>query len=330
MAEKNCTLLLEYLQRILDDPETMPLDPKQLDEPYAALGAGLQLLQQALHSATRRQQEYAKIIEQYNQLFIKTTASRSEWIFVLDARTHQVLFCNRNIPQTGYAEASPCVTCPDAHAGDDPIFSWSGTEYESWEMEGEQGKYYRIDSHPFLWLKTSAYLHVVTDITEQRNCEEHLYAKAYSDPTTGIYNRLFFEEHMADVIREKRTFTIGYMDLDGLKYVNDHFGHVEGDQYLKHFVELIQKTFRSSDIFARIGGDEFCLVLDGHLAQMVTKKLEAARTTFMAQSTENYSASFSYGIYEAGGPDSTTTLQDILETADARMYEHKRQNKKNR
>ena len=65
-----------------------------------------------------------------------------------------------------------------------------------------------------------------------------LTSKAYHDAGTGIKNRLFFEEYMEMILKENQKATLCYLDLDGLKYVNDKFGHQEGDIYIQCFVEL--------------------------------------------------------------------------------------------
>ena len=170
----------------------------------------------------------------------------------------------------------------------------------------------------------------MADITDERHREKRLSDKAYFDSGTGIRNRLFFEEQMERILKEKKPATICYLDVDGLKYVNDRYGHLEGDHYIREFVSLIQKNFRSDDVFTRIGGDEFCLVLAGLHENLARRKLEEARAEFAENNRNVYPVSFSYGIYQIDGNSDDLTMEDIIRQADARMYDYKRENKEER
>ena len=80
---------------------------------------------------------------------------------------------------------------------------------------------------------------------------------------------------------------IVYCDLDQLKYVNDTFGHKVGDEYICHFVEAIQQSIRDYDVFARMGGDEFCIVLKDCSLATAKEKMDAIQYRFMHES-QNY------------------------------------------
>ena len=115
--------------------------------------------------------------------------------------------------------------------------------------------------------------------------------------------------------------------MDGLKYVNDTFGHMEGDMYIQNFVELIKRNFRTGDTFARTGGDEFCLVLTGCIKELMDRKMEEILKEFQMSDFSDYQCSFSFGIVEIPGKDNTLTLDEIIQRADSIMYECKRRNK---
>ena len=132
---------------------------------------------------------------------------------------------------------------------------------------------------------------------------------------------------MEIILRDKQQATLCYLDLDGLKYVNDKYGHLEGDMYIQNFVEIIRKDFRSGDTFARIGGDEFCLVLTGNMKELLDRKLEEILTEFQESDFSEYQCSFSFGVVDIPGAANTMTLDEILQKAGALMYECKRKNK---
>ena len=132
---------------------------------------------------------------------------------------------------------------------------------------------------------------------------------------------------MESVLSEHREATLCYLDLDGLKYVNDKFGHLEGDIYIQNFVEVIRSSFRNGDTFARIGGDEFCLVLTGCIGDLMERKMADLLKRFQSERYSDYQCSFSYGIVGIDGANNDLSYDDILHEADEIMYECKRRNK---
>ena len=140
-------------------------------------------------------------------------------------------------------------------------------------------------------------------------------------------NDVTVEEYMEMILREEQDTTLCYLDLDGLKYVNDTFGHLEGDIYIQNFVELIKANFRSEDTFARIGGDEFCLVLSGSIKELIDLKMAEILKDFQTGGYAEYQCSFSYGIVGIDGANNDLSYDDILHEADGIMYECKRRNK---
>jgi diguanylate cyclase (GGDEF)-like protein len=269
------------------------------------------------------------VISMYNDLLVKMTANCIEWIFVVDADTKEIVYCNKSDMVSDDFLQLPCSKCTThRHPGRDDILAWAGTSQETWQIHPKNGKYYQVHSSPVKWRDRNAYVHVVTDITEQYIEKNSLSNKAYFDPITSIYNRYFFEEYMEKIIADKKTVTLCYLDLDGLKFVNDNYGHSEGDKYIKSFAALIKQNFRCDDIFARIGGDEFCIVMDGCNCKFAEKKLDRIRTKLIAENTKIYPVSFSFGVAEIN--EGYSTLEEILKEADSRMYKQKKEYKKDR
>ncbi len=217
----------------------------------------LKLLQSSLSKLTYQANEakaHLDMAEGFNELLVEMLSKRNEWLLVVDQNTREVLYCNK---KNKHAKTGKdyCSTCKSQLPFHSQLINWSGPEqYNVWEIDDAKETHYRITSFPVDWKEHSSYVHIAVDITEEKQAAKNLTSKAYHDPGTGIKNRLFFEEYMDHVLQEKREAILCYLDLDGLKYVNDKFGHLEGDMYIQNFVELIKNNFRSEDTFARIGG----------------------------------------------------------------------------
>ena len=153
--------------------------------------------------------------------------------------------------------------------------------------------------------------------------EEELEEEAYRDKLTGIGNRHLFHEQAETMLATGERIVFCYCDLDHLKYVNDHFGHQEGDRYLLHFVETVKANIRPGDLFVRLGGDEFCVVLLNCSQETMQEKFKKVHEAFCHGGSGDYPKSFSYGIIELPGGHDIVSTDEILQRADEVMYEYK-------
>jgi len=162
---------------------------------------------------------------------------------------------------------------------------------------------------------------------------EKLVNDSFVDVLTGLYNRRGFvtmgqqQLHMAQ--RSKRGLMLFFVDMDGLKQVNDSYGHVTGDQALVETGQILSETFRKSDIIARIGGDEFA-VLAVETAQknrdLLLKRLDSHIGLHNQQEGKLYQLSVSIGVADYD-PQTPCSIYDLIGRADELMYEKKRAKK---
>ena len=164
---------------------------------------------------------------------------------------------------------------------------------------------------------------VVSNIGEKKRYEEELQYRSTHDPLTGLYNRAYFDAEMARVAQSRQfPVSIVIADVDGLKCINDRFGHLEGDQIIKQAAQALQQAFRGDDVVARIGGDEFAAILQNTDAATVEEAIRRIRR-FQASINEHnnaYELSISLGSSTAERSDQ---LDEALKLADSRMYDHK-------
>lgn len=300
----------------------------EFSEAFNTMTAQLKERETQLKEEAQKVQKRAQVIEEYNDLLVEMTRRRKEWIVVVDAQSRDIVYCNKRKDEKRI-DPEFCEKCRHRLSFRNDILNWQDSEqYKVWEAGDEEQGYYRITTFHIEWRGQNAYAHIVVDITDEKQAANRLNSKAYMDPGTGIHNRLFFDEYMESVLEEGREVTLCYLDLDGLKYVNDHYGHNQGDNYIRSFVSLMKSSVRSTDIFARIGGDEFCVVIPEVEKETAEKKFAELLELFVAENKEEYPVSFSYGVVEIRRIGKRMTLEEIIKTADAQMYECKRRNKK--
>jgi diguanylate cyclase (GGDEF)-like protein/PAS domain S-box-containing protein len=165
---------------------------------------------------------------------------------------------------------------------------------------------------------------IVVDITEQRALEDQLRRQALTDSLTGLANhRRLFDVLQAEIYRSKRTereFSLLLLDLDGLKAINDRFGHLAGNRALCRLAQSLTDCCRSIDTAARQGGDEFAVVLPETGASAAT--LVARRICdLLAKDKEEPMLSVSAGV--ASYPKDADTIGTLLYAADKALYEMK-------
>jgi diguanylate cyclase (GGDEF)-like protein/PAS domain S-box-containing protein len=179
--------------------------------------------------------------------------------------------------------------------------------------------------------KIEAVTIVSKDITSRKDMEEKLRTLSLSDELTGIYNRRGFfamaEQQLKLANREKRGIFIVCVDLDYLKIINDELGHQAGDDALIETAKVLKKTFRESDIVARVGGDEFVVLAQETSETNLTTIKNRLKENLNAHNTDKkktYELSLSMGITRYN-PDQPCSIDDLVSKADKLMYEEKKQ-----
>ncbi len=168
------------------------------------------------------------------------------------------------------------------------------------------------------------------DIDERKRMEEELRALSLTDELTGLYNRRGFftlaKQQLRIASRLQRYALLFSADMDHLKKINDTYGHQAGDQALIEAADIIKKTFRESDVIARIGGDEFVVFMIEHTdidAEQLAGRMQDILTSNNSQGKRPYTLSLSIGAVRYD-PQKPSTLDELMAQADKMMYEQKR------
>lgn len=168
------------------------------------------------------------------------------------------------------------------------------------------------------------YQSVGRDITGRKEAEEQLRYLSTHDSLTGLHNRLYFEEQM-NLMENGEYDPVGLVmcDVDGLKIVNDTLGHDKGDRLLKTVANLINQCFRKNDIVARVGGDEFAVLLPETSRLTVEQTLNRIREKVKEYNLGNSELPLSISLGYAVRTTADTTMGTIFEDADNNMYREK-------
>ncbi len=165
---------------------------------------------------------------------------------------------------------------------------------------------------------------ILTAITERKQAEEQLRYLSTHDALTGLYSRGFFMEEMARLERGREfPVSIVMADVDHLKETNDQQGHAAGDALLKHVAQALTAAFRAEDVVARIGGDEFAVLLPNTDAAAAGVSLQRVRQVIRENNAAHIGTPIrlSLGVSTA---ENLAPLSNVLKEADANMYREKR------
>jgi diguanylate cyclase (GGDEF)-like protein/PAS domain S-box-containing protein len=193
------------------------------------------------------------------------------------------------------------------------------TEVLEYEITDNSTVYYR--EMRLVSCEKDEILAIIQDITDRKIIEEELYHLSHHDPLTNLFNRAYFHKIIQKFsVEHKASIGVIACDIDGLKLVNDTFGHHEGDKLLTAAANIISNALESTDIAARIGGDEFVIILPNcteDILEATCQKIEDGVAAYNATKPQSaLSVSMGMALDCSGSPN----LIELFKTADDRMY----------
>ena len=281
----------------------------------------------------KRMEELAKA----NSILEAITSNMEEWIVMVDRATGERIFANHpaeTVLASGIFERQLygilfeyAVTIESDDEPRKEVFSL---------ISDTAQQYFEMMLYPIRWVEHDAVACVLTDITASKEEYNRLEDAAYKDMMTGVYNRLFGMKLLDRYTQERISYKLIFVDMDMLKYVNDVFGHTEGDAYIKSVADLLQEVSASA-IVCRLGGDEFMVIITerdarGYDMNAVLENLrdKLARSTAIGEDGQAlYHRSISFGI-KTVDENNKMPVSDILAEADEIMYEYKKAHKQER
>lgn len=214
------------------------------------------------------------------------------------------------------------------HAVDTPIVILTSRRHQPIALQAV-----RAGAQDFLareGMRREMLVRAISYAIERHRLLDEIRTASLRDELTGLYNRRGFttlaEQQVRFAIRNSRPMALLFADLDGMKRINDSFGHGLGDDALRAMTEVLRRTFRACDVLARLGGDEFvALGLDADLggAGVILERLQVNVAEFNAEAGRPYRLSASTGM-AVFDPDQPLELGELLARADSAMYSQKR------
>jgi diguanylate cyclase (GGDEF)-like protein/PAS domain S-box-containing protein len=292
--------------------------------------------------SSAREAELREIRERFNAVFnhapigMALVSTTGEFLMVNEALCGLVGYSEQDLLQASFQG----ITHPhDLEADLAYVEQMLEGQRRSYQMEK---RYLHAEGH-IVWVLLSVslvhdaeanplyFVSQIMDITERKAQEDELRAAASTDPLTGLMNRRAFEEaldrQLAFSIRHGSPGALVLIDIDGFKAVNDQAGHHTGDELLQEIAETLAEAVRTSDVVARVGGDEFAAILGEASAQraseVATRMVEAVgRVVVPDERGEEIGRSISAGVaaFDGGAGHSA---RELLIAADQAMYRAK-------
>ena len=284
--------------------------------------------------------------QERNNLYCNIIDSTDDSIYVVD-KDYQYIFMNRKhmarlglakgqLIKRSYGEFHSKKESNIFSAKVDAVFSSGQPGQHEYKSERD-GKYFLQTFSP---MKDSAgsiiAVNVISkNITKLKEVEEKLRTMSFTDELTGLYNRRGFfvlaDQQIKLASRDNRERFLISADFDNLKIINDNKGHQTGDLALIETAVVLKECFRDTDIIARIGGDEFAVLLIANSPVRMDKVLARLRANLDANNNKKnrpYKLSLSIGavIYN---PEKPNLVDGLLSIADKLMYKEKMKKKKN-
>jgi len=304
--ESTIDLLFQYLQASIYDSTNAKLDIDKLPKEFQSFGTGLHYYVESVKEAVSFAQALSR-----GDLYTKLPHRDNELSAPLKSLHSSLLHLTWQAQQIAQGDY-------DQHVAFMGEFSDAFNEMVKQLSEREQALSNKITQ-------------IQGKQEESESKIEELEVHAYKDTMTTMYNRNFGMSTLDRWLFEKRKFVLVFADLDNLKFVNDEFGHTEGDLYILSAAKYL-KTFSNDSVISRIGGDEFMILAQHMDYNQAESKMNQIYEKFQNDEyldDKIYMYSISFGIVAVEN-DSTLSASELLSLADERMYENKRMRKRKR
>lgn len=276
-------------------------------------------------------------MKKFNSEFYKGILDRiSSNIYITDIDTDEIVYMNDYMKKTFHLEEVEGKTCWEVfqrgmtercdfckidhlkNMEENASYIWRERNMVTGKVYTNCDRLVKIGSHTY-------HIQDSTDITEHLR----LSMEATTDELTGMFNRNAGKKHLEKILKDIQkgeTVTVALYDIDGLKWVNDTWGHLEGDRLLAFIAHSILEELEKDDFAFRLSGDEFIIVFmnknisesDQWMKQMLDKLYEKRKKAGF-----DYEVTFSYGFAQIFGGENLT-VSDVLSIADTQMYIQKR------
>lgn len=279
-----------------------------------------------IHQLNERKEqlvENERVMAQTMELMVSIMNANNGWVIVTDLSGENILYQNRELDSgmLGGESFDEDATAIPTLLDFAKVQRGDGQTAFTYHNES-CFRHYAINSHEVIWDHEEANAYYVLDVTQHEQEKKTLSELAFIDELTKAYNRRYGMNTLQKLLDEKETFALVMVDLNDLKGVNDDAGHSAGDDYIRTCCDIIKDKIRERDMLIRIGGDEFVVVLHQCLDEGAQNKM-----ALIANVVENvdrpYKMSLSYGIVCSEG-EPTQRLEEMLEEADAKMYDFKK------
>lgn len=298
-----------------------------------------------------------KRTEELQSAFLSLEANKDDLRLILDSAAEAIYgidlngdcsFCNNScIQMLGYHDQAELlgknmhrlIHHSRADKTDFPIEECSifralsegeGTHVEDEVFWRADGTSFSVEYFSFPQIKNKKIVGAVItfmDISERKQKEAEIQYLSCYDPLTGLQNRRCFEENRTRIDRpDNLPLSVVFADINGLKMTNDIFGHQAGDELIRKSAEILMQACRQNDVVARIGGDEFILLLPKTTRENAEKILDRIKAGFADARVEAIKCSISLGLDTKQNPDQS--LDEVMANAENAMYKDKSMNRK--
>jgi len=289
----------------------------------------LERLDVTLTSEVERSRQKTRSLDQSNDLFEIVTHASAQWVIITEKATGEWLFSN--YPAMNILADEEFI--PQLRRWISERISESDNELTGQVQElvlSDSGVAQILSAtmRPILWRERPSLAFVFTDVSAERSHLRELADTSYRDTLTRRYNRHFGMKTLEQWINECRSFTLSFVNIDNLKYVNDTYGQLEGDDYILS-VTAVLRGFSPELLISRLGGDEFMLLAENWDEARTNAHLDALRTRLLKRNSApdlKYFYSMSYGAV-AVESNNKYTASELKSIVDSKMSEYQRLHK---